>query len=160
MSESNSKDYEWLLEARAKNQRLILRLYDFGRTNGEVLQRDPNRQDLFAFLVGAVFSLWRAAFLSDTIRAWPETFKGANDLLKTLIEDNAVTYPTDRKTKEWMGGYYLNNAAFRLFEARTILLRMESDVRNNQALVGLDHSSQGLKSTLALRRYGIPWMRH
>jgi len=91
---------KWLLGARRKNQDLLLRLYEFGKKNGKVLKRDSSRQELFAFLVGATFSLWRAAILSDTKRGWKKSFKGANDLLGTIIKDNAVTYPTDRKTRE------------------------------------------------------------
>ena len=136
----NTEHFEWLVKARGENQSQLLCLYRFSETseNKKVLQEDSKKQDLFALLVGAAFSLWRAAFLSDTNRTWPNTLDAATQLLKSLLEDNAVTYPTDRKTREWMGGYYLNSAVFRLLEARTIIHKIEPSMVNKPALAALD----------------------
>lgn len=86
-----------------------------------MLQRHEIGRRLFGYLVGSAFSLWRAATLSDTTRSWDAILDDAQKLLHRLIHDNAVAYPQDRDTKEWMGGYYLNNARFRLLRARVLL---------------------------------------
>jgi hypothetical protein len=136
----STENFEWLVKARCENQSQLLRLYRFSETgkNEKLLQEDSKKQDLFALLVGAAFSLWRAAFLSDTTRQWPATSSAAKELLKILLEDNAVPYGKDRSTKEWMGGYYLNNAVFRLLEARAILHEIMPDIKTNPALSALD----------------------
>lgn len=129
---------EWLLKARAENQNLLLRLFEFGNKNGGVFKNDPERRALFSLLLGVAYSLWRAAFLSNTIRTWKRTFEGANNLLLSLIEDNAVTYAKERHTEEWMGGYYLNNAAFRLLWVRGNLQHLAPDTKDHPALIALD----------------------
>ncbi len=40
-----------------------------------------------------------------------------------LVEDNAITYQWEKRTKEWMGGYYLDSARFRLARAVSDLNR-------------------------------------
>lgn len=52
--------------------------------------------------------------MNDTTRTWPLVLDDASRLLETLLRDNAVNYNQDRNTREWMGGYYLNNAKLRL----------------------------------------------
>lgn len=140
MKEQLDVEHEkWLLRARAENQDILLRLFEFGQNNKEVLEHDREKQELFTFLVGTAFSLWRAAFLSRTDRTWEKMYKGANDFLETVINDNAVGYSTDVKTREWMGGYYLNNAQFRLLELRSTFKHLAPDSQNNPALIALDH---------------------
>jgi hypothetical protein len=132
----------WLLGARAKNQQLLLRLYKFGKENKDKLEHDQDRQELFAFLVGAAYSLWRAAFLSDTTRTWETTFKDSMTLLEALIEDNSVAYSKERQTREWMGGYYINNAMFRLRWVRANLKHLAPETDKHPALVALDQLSK------------------
>jgi hypothetical protein len=76
--------------------------------------------------------------LSDTERTWGKTFNGVNYLLVTLIEDNAVPYSVDRKSQEWMGGYYLNNATFRLLWVRENFQSLAPDTKDHPALLALD----------------------
>jgi len=136
--ELNIEHADWLLEARAKNQKLLLDLYKFGQKNSKALEPDPDRRSLFALLTGAAFSLWRAAFLSDTERSWGKTFNGVKYLLVTLIEDNAVPYSVDRKSQEWTGGYYLNNATFRLLWVRGNFQHLAPSTKDHPALIALD----------------------
>jgi hypothetical protein len=112
-------DFDWLLKARSEIQQTLLDLRKFGTTHRDALipQGDTVSGALFALLVGTAFSLWRAAFLSDIERSWPELIDKANDLLKTLLITNAVPFSTDRDVRNWMMGYYLNNARFRIADA-------------------------------------------
>lgn len=118
MNPSESDHYGWLVAARSRNQDLLLRLFRFGTKHCEALHSDHDQRTLFALLVGVAFSLWRAAFLTDTKRTWPAILDDANKLLETVVRDNTINYPQDRATREWMGGYYLNNARWRLAHAR------------------------------------------
>ncbi|NOT22276.1 MAG: hypothetical protein HOP22_06065 [Nitrospiraceae bacterium] len=136
----NIEHAPWLLEARAKSQRLLLRLYILGQenANANLLQGDSKRQSLFAMFVGAAFSLWRAAFLCDTKQNWEVNFQGANYLLVKLIEDNSVNFSADQQSQEWMGGYYLNNAMFRLLWVRAKLQNLAPETKDDPALIALD----------------------
>ena len=106
-------NFDWLIRARALNQEVLLRLYRISEVQNRGEWTDTSR-DCFALLVGAAFSLWRAAFLTDAQRDSSKITEDAIKLLKRLIADNAVAYPQDRDTREWMGGYYINNAIWRV----------------------------------------------
>lgn len=110
-------NFNWLVKARASNQEALLRLYRLAKDNSEKLQSNEMGRSLFTLLIGAGFSLWRAAFLSDARREWTRILEDATQLLERLVRDNAVAYPQDRETREWMAGYYLNNAQWRLLIA-------------------------------------------
>ncbi len=114
---TGSDNFDWLIRARASNQQILLRLYRFGKEHEDQLKDDATDRSVFALLVGASFSLWRAAFLTDASRQWPTIMEDATKLLERLVRDNAVAYPQDRETRQWMAGYYLNNAQWRLLEA-------------------------------------------
>jgi hypothetical protein len=138
MNTSQTKHYEWLVERRAKNQDLLRRLCIFGEEKKTTaLWRNENSQRLFVYLVGSAFSLWRAAFLSNTKRSWDMILDDAQKLLHRVIGDNAVAYPQDKETKEWMGGYYLNNARFRLVQAHELLALLVPDISESEALTKL-----------------------
>jgi hypothetical protein len=113
-------DFDWLLRARSEIQSELHLLWVFGRDqrNALLAAADDATRTTFTLLIGAGFSLWRAAFLSDISRSWPEIIDKGNDLLKTVLITNAVPFSTDRAVRDWMMGYYLNNARFRLATAR------------------------------------------
>lgn len=69
---------------------------------------------MFGLLVGAAFSLWRAAFLVDAERDWPKILEKAETFLEAVVEDNTINYLQDKNTRNWTVGYYLNNARYRL----------------------------------------------
>lgn len=109
-----SAHFKWLNAARLDSQNALLQLYAFGVNNRRAIKSKGHPRQAFGLLVGAAFSLWRAAFLCDTRRTTAREAEGALVLLDKVIEENIVGFPTERTSKEWMGGYYLNNALFRL----------------------------------------------
>jgi len=110
-------DFQWLVEQRSKNQKLLLDLYAFGHAKQGVLPNDAAACATFHLLTGAVFSLWRAVFLTEQETTTQDRFDHSIRFLEKLVRDNAITYTQDRETKSWTAGYYLNNAYCRLSEA-------------------------------------------
>ena len=110
--ETRERDLAWLVERRSQIQKFLLELYEFDQ------ELAPEEREayhpVFGLLAGAGFSLWRAVFLSVKQRTMRETINDAGRLLKILIETNAIGFPQDRETEQWMVGYYDNNAIFRL----------------------------------------------
>jgi hypothetical protein len=115
-----SDNFDSLVKNRARIHKFLLDLYRFSETD-TTLEQNEVKRDVFYLLVGAAFSLWRAAFLCDTNRTWCEIIKDAKLLLEKVIRDNAINYPQDRETRAWTVGYYLNSARLRVAEARDIL---------------------------------------
>ena len=113
---SESKDYTWLVGHRSKIQQLLLELYNFVRDNKEAIKaaEENRRRTGFGWLVGAAYSLWRAAFLVDKDRDLEKVLKDAELFLEKLIRDNMIGYRQDYETLNWSVGYYLNNAYFRI----------------------------------------------
>lgn len=125
MSESHGTNYELLIERRGKNQDSLARLLIFvAKKKADQNWKSDDHKRLFAYLVGSAYSLWRAAFLTDAKRNWAEILEDAEKLLLRLIRDNAVAYTQERETREWMSGYYLNNARFRLIRANALLTQL------------------------------------
>jgi hypothetical protein len=115
-------DFNWLVPARANIQQALLDLRNFGTTRRIDLLKDAEHLARpFVLLVGAAFSLWRAAFLSDITQSWEWIVDKANELLEKLLITNTVSFSTDRDLRIWMMGYYLNSAGFRLDAARETL---------------------------------------
>jgi hypothetical protein len=137
---SEADHFGWLIGARSDSQSLLLRLYRFGHGVSNLEDHETARR-LYAHLVGAAFSLWRAAFLSDSTRQWREILRGNRGALKFLekvLRDNAINYPQDRDTRDWMGGYYLNSARFRLVRVRQRLAEIVPESRDSERFKSLD----------------------
>jgi len=151
MNASESEHYGWLVKARAANQELLLDLLRFGAQHREALHCTDHDRTAFALFVGAGFSMWRAAFLTDTARTWSAILDDANKLLETLVRDNAINYLHDRWTREWMGGYYINNARWRLAYARENLAPYKPNPRSDsEDLTNLDRlHAGGIEATRA-----------
>ncbi len=101
----------WVIERRAANQQVTLRLYEIFHARRVIPEELHYRaQDL----VAVSFSLWRAVFLAD--RTGVKEFKDedAEKFLAKMLTDNAITYTQDRNTREWSCNYYLGNARHRL----------------------------------------------
>ena len=94
--ESNAPepDFEWVIAARADIQRALLDLYRFEEKirSRLLVEADNVSKSAFALLVGASFSLWRAAFLSDIAQGWPQILDSAKLLLHEVLSSNAVPY--------------------------------------------------------------------
>ena len=129
-------NFGWLIKARVLNQEVLLRLYRFAKAPDKP-QSDEISRSVFALLVGAGFSLWRAAFLGDATREPSKITEDAIKLLERLVRDNAVNYPQDRETREWMAGYYIKNAIWRLLMAWQFL---EKEGRQEPVSAGIAHT--------------------
>ncbi|WHZ25313.1 MAG: hypothetical protein OJF51_000108 [Nitrospira sp.] len=139
---SETDNFSWLIKARTSNQEALLRLYRLNITDNS----NPVSQQTYTLLVGAGFSLWRAAFLSDVTRETHKIAEDARKLIKRLIQDNSVGYPQDRETREWMAGYYINNAIWRLLIAWKFI-KEEANEPTPQALVSLkDFDERGAEN--------------
>jgi len=121
---TETEDFGWLVDRRSRIQQLLLRLYEFLNENRADLATRELQWPLFGLLVGAGFSLWRAAFLAEEERQRPDVLDHAEKFLERLLRDNAINYPQDRETRMWTVGYYLHNARFRL---ELILGKLSSD---------------------------------
>jgi hypothetical protein len=115
-----------LTENRNRVQTLLFEVVGFrGRVTAET---NETLRKSFLLLVGASFSLWRAVFLTDPDRSDKAILGHALDFLDTVVADNAIGYPTEKRDQNWAVGYYLNNAMYRL---RDIGDRLEmSGLRN------------------------------
>jgi len=103
------KHLEWALQSRARNQKCSLRLlrlfYDY-----EDLWTTKRFSQAGQDLIAVSFSLWRAAFLADRTGNREDVFAHGKEFLEKIIEDNSISYPQDRKSKEWTFNYYTRNA--------------------------------------------------
>ncbi len=132
---SSTDNFGWLIQARKVNQDVLLRLYRHLESQDTDCNTAPDIIDaLIGLLTGAAFSLWRAAFLSNTKRSRKAIHIAARDVLKTILEDNAITYPGDKRTQEWMGGYYLNGARFRLVQTWQKLVSHNPQLEPSEAV--------------------------
>lgn len=109
---ASKSDLNWLVPMRSKIQKLTLEIYNF---NSSLDDKERERLwPVLGYLIGIAFSLWRAVFLSLPERKLSEIQKHGHDILRILLETNAVGFPQDQMTLQWMGGYYNNNAILRL----------------------------------------------
>lgn len=100
---------EWAILARNSNQRTclrLLRLFDRYPNLWKSKVRAAAAQDL----VSVGFSLWRAAFLAEKTGLRSEVFSHGRNFLEQMIEDNAIAYFQDKKSREWTFNYYTRNA--------------------------------------------------
>jgi hypothetical protein len=114
-----SERIAWAIEARARSQRLLLALFEFGERHDYGLTEELDPEDrgakLFPLLVSVAFSLWRAAFLAGMqTRTWPEALTDAQQLLGTILRTNTLDFRMEHDLQGWAGGYYLTNAKLRL----------------------------------------------
>ena len=115
-------DFHWLIEARAAIQTRLSELSALDRQHRAVLlEGDQSLARAYSILAAAGFSLWRAAFLSEVTHGWSEALDAARELIEEVLATNTAAFPTERKNKNWMFGYYLSNAMSRVTVARTLL---------------------------------------
>lgn len=103
----------WILNALLDLRRL--------RVDAErwAAQRRADRAHAWNRLVGVAFALWRALPLiakneDELLDADAIRLDHAGVLLDELLLHNRVTYEQDRKTADWMVGFYLNCAEDRI----------------------------------------------
>lgn len=103
---------KWLISSRGKNNTVALKLLG-------LFQKYPKRVRTDEFhihaqhLVSIAFSLWRAAFLTDTAGGITK-FDHAEQFLKKLLVDNQISFVQDRAWREWTVNYYNSDARLRL----------------------------------------------
>lgn len=103
---------------------------------------------VFPMLVGASFSLWRAAFLSHINQTWPDMISSEKNLLEILLETNTVSFRTDLKCRDWVFGYYLTSAFRRLSTARASSVQWGPNsrrVRENRPALPVRHKPPAAK---------------
>jgi hypothetical protein len=103
------KHLEWAIQSRAKNQVCSLRLLTLFENHSDTWKTkkfSTAAQDL----IGISFSLWRSAFLADKTGKRVEVFSHGKMFLEKIIEDNAISYPQDKNSKEWTFNYYTRSA--------------------------------------------------
>jgi len=102
---------QWLVENRSRNQMCAIRLFKLLKENQSRIEQKG--YELFAQdLVGITFSLWRAVFLADKKWERAVSLESAIQFFETLIADNAINYPQDKKFNEWTFNYYTNNVRY------------------------------------------------
>lgn len=151
--------YEWVVNARYLNQQHSVKLYRLkGQLDG--LMKDNNYindrkwHKVFHLLLGANFSLWRAAPLIKTdARSMDEVDKNAFDFLEKLIEDNAINYTQDKAMSSWSEGYYLNNARYRLLRAKNRLIESKCECDITESFVSDDRDQKPRKHWDDLMQY-------
>jgi len=113
----------WLVPARNNIQRQLLRLQALigpppkEPDKPQIADRDL---EMLGWLLGIGFSLWRAVFQAGKALDRDVNYFHARKFLDEIIRNNAAVYLTELNS--WSLGYYLNNARFRLVEARRFLL--------------------------------------
>ena len=146
-----STHYKWLVKSRAKSQQLLLDLHTFIAANrGALASHDRDTEwSIVGLLIGATFSLWRAAFLAfDADRKNAvDVIDDAQAFLTKLIEDNAINYPQDRATAEWSSGYYLNGARYRLNAVLEKFPRLGLSVDDPEFVKLRKLHAEGIRST-------------
>ena len=120
MEESYKSDVEhlrWAVDQRAEIQRTLLALYEYVRkTTSAAGYADPKAY-LLDNLIGAAFSLWRAAFLVETFRTDENILRSQETFLAKVISDNSIQFGDDKINRAWTVGYYLDNAKLRIERA-------------------------------------------
>jgi hypothetical protein len=122
MAESNKPDIEhlrWAVEQRAEIQRTLLALYEYVRKTTPVASYADPKVYLLDNLIGAAFSLWRAAFLAETFRTDESVFRSQELFLAKVISDNSIQFSDDKVNRAWTVGYYLDSAKLRIERAST-----------------------------------------
>jgi hypothetical protein len=99
----------WAVNSRAKNQQCAIRLLILFREH-EARWKTKKWSGAAQDLLSVSFSLWRSAFLADKTGQRSEVFDDATEFLENIIEDNAISYPQDKRSKEWTFNYYTRNA--------------------------------------------------
>lgn len=124
----------WLVHYRSEVQQRMLELDECG---AEIRKREDWRVwGIYGMLVGVIFSLWRSVFLIQLDRTLQREIDHGVDFLGILIDTNMIGFHQDVRTADWSAGYYINNAALRLFaltrmQGTQIYLRAETRVRTH-----------------------------
>ena len=123
VGESRYEHLRWAIDSRSRNQQSNLKLLKILEEHASYWRAKRNAmvaQDLIA----VTFSLWRAAFLADKTGKRSEVLKHGKEFLETVVRDNAIGFPQDKKSQEWTFNFYTRNAHYALEH----LYKMRSDI--------------------------------
>src|SRR5437667_8667059 len=136
------KNHRWLVESRGKIQEVLLQVHEcrprwrIGHKGRRMSARRREEVWLWALLVGAAFSLWRAVFLVEgkEQRGWHPIQRDASYFLKELIETNAIGFSQDRRASRWSSAYYISNAYYRIEKAVALLAKGGLDLSSDPVI--------------------------
>ncbi|HMU56423.1 MAG TPA: hypothetical protein PKA61_15540 [Nitrospira sp.] len=111
-------DLDWLVHNRSAVQELLLELW---KEFPETPSADSQPGAALQLLVGATFSLWRAAFLAESPRDWQEHASHAKKFLYLVVKEQTMGHVQEREARYWTVGYYLTSAFLRLESAYVAL---------------------------------------
>jgi hypothetical protein len=118
------RERQWSIKSRTRLQLLMLRIHLFLQDNPEV-RKSKLKRSIVALMVGAAFGLWRAAFLiPGADRGWQNVLKHAEAFLVEVVDTQTISYAFDQRMRDWTSGYYVNDARFRIADARDKLARI------------------------------------
>lgn len=104
---------EWLIASRGDTNKAALQLLALFENHRDDLKKYPfsvQAQEL----LGIAFSLWRAVFLADRKGKAELKVNHAEQFLRKMLVDNAISFAQDRSWKEWAFNYYMGDARLRL----------------------------------------------
>lgn len=113
MTAEKFEHLEWAINSRTRNQQSnlkLLKLLEEHTDEWKAKRNAPIAQDLIA----VAFSLWRAAFLADKSGKRSEVLSHGMVFLETVVRDNAIGFPQDKKSQEWTFNFYTRNARYAL----------------------------------------------
>jgi hypothetical protein len=136
-------ELRWLVKNRSRIQRLLLRLLELGPPE------TPESRALRNLLIGAGFSLWRAAFLAETPDKQGD--EAIEEFLTKLVWDNQIGYPQDKQTRDWTSAYYINNACFRLYKAID-LIKLPRNYFDHDSFDFVERAATKLEGVASIKR--------
>jgi len=112
-------ELEWQIDRRARIQKLLFRFWDFLERHSEFPDERDDHWTIMCWMVDSGFSLWRSAFLTDTVRDRRKVYDHMKEFIRKLLEHNAITFADDHRMRELSVGYYNANARYRLERIHT-----------------------------------------
>jgi hypothetical protein len=137
----------WLVESRSNIQHLSLTVLTLLRKIQNLPQENLVEREVVGLLIGSVFSLWRAVFLSHKSREWTDNLNEAEEFLKKVIKENAIGYSDESARRVWVFGYYTNNARFRIRRMCDKMSEIEEEIQAANLMDYIVHYRVGLKET-------------
>lgn len=113
--EPNLRHLAWLIDSRGKNNATSLKLLSLFESYPSKIYREPHSPRA-QNLVAVAFSLWRAAFLTDTEGKIEQKAGHAENFLRKMLTDNAISFAQDIQWREWSVNYYISDARARLVQ--------------------------------------------
>jgi len=134
----NKDILRWQIDRRWRVQRIMLRLYRFLQEYNELPKEHNDQWYPIVRMVGISFSLWRAAFLTDTKGTKAVMYDNMVNYLDKVLKHNSIGFADDYNMSDHTAGYYTANARYRLermYKFNPELLQVPSVAEINKLLV-------------------------